>query len=183
MKALVRLGLVALAGEAALALGPRRSRRRVAFAAAKERARLLNRPLVVVGAPGGGVVNRVVGRDYGCGDLCIDLQGCGDCPRAVTGRAEDIFPLIPSNSSVVFISCTLEYVDDPVGLMGELKRIAGDHVFVVAVEPISLTAWLYPGAKRRIFRAPHGDGAELVWKPLPWATDAPVAAPLPRDRR
>jgi len=175
---LIKLGAALLAGEAALALGPRRVRRRRAFAAARLRARQLGRPLVVVGAPGAGVVNAVVGRDYGCGDLCIDLRGCGDCDKAVTGRAEDVFQLIPDDSSVVFVSCTLEYVDDPVLIMAELQRIAGPHVFVVCVEPLSLTAFLYPGAKRRIFRAPHGDGVELLWKPLPWAAEAPAEAEL-----
>jgi len=123
----------------------------------------------VIGAPGGGVINRLVGQDYGCGDMAIDVQPTR-CPREMQMRAEDALPQLPNESAVIYISCTLEYVDDVHQVMAECRRIAGPNVFVADVEPWSLTAWLYPGAKRRIFRSPKGDNSPVVYKPLPWAT-------------
>lgn len=166
------LGWVAtaiVAREAYLALGPRRWRRREVFAQAQARARELGKPLVVVGAPSGGFVN-ILSTDYGCGDLCVDLEGCEGCERAAAGRAEDVLPFIPDGSAVVFVSCTLEYVDDVDLVWRELRRIAGTDVFVVGVEPWSLTAFFFPGAQRRLLAVPRaGEAGSLRYRPLPWA--------------
>jgi hypothetical protein len=158
-----------LAREAYLALGPRRTRRRKLWVAAVERAQARGVPLVVIGAPGAGVVNRIIGLDYGCGNLCIDPGGCGACANQAIGRAEDVLPELAARSAVIYISCTLEYVDDPDLVMREARRIAGNDVFVATVEPMSLTAWFYPHAQHRVFEAPAGDGAPLRYKSLPWA--------------
>lgn len=169
-------GFVA-AREAWLALGPRRWRRREAFAAAQARARELGLPLLVLGAPRTGFVN-VLMPDYGCGDLCVDLEGCSGCERSITGRAEDVLPFLPDASAVVFVSCTLEYVDDVESVWRELRRIAGPEVYAVTVEPWTLTAWFFPGAQRRILAAPEaGSTGSLRYAPLPWAREA--AAPRP----
>jgi hypothetical protein len=59
----------------------------------------------------------------------------------VPGTADD--------SAVVFVSCVLEYVSDPEAALRELDRMAGSpgNLFLVFVEPWSLTAALYPGAR------------------------------------
>lgn len=123
-------------------LGRRDTRSRV-FDRARARAEQLGRPLVVVGAPDGGVT-----AGYGCGDVTVDLAG-STCPNAL---AADIAKPLPfaDDSVVVFVSCVLEYVDDYEGSMRELRRIAGEQLFIVRVEPWTLTAFLYPGAKRTI---------------------------------
>lgn len=158
-----------LAREAWLAIGPRRWRRQEVFARAQARARERDVPLVVIGAPRAGFVN-VAAQDYGCGDLCIDVEGCDGCVNAATGRAEDVLPMIPDGSAVVFVSCTLEYVDDVDLVWREARRIAGRDVFAVTVEPSSLTAWLFPGAQRRILAAPQpGESGGLTYRPLPWS--------------
>jgi hypothetical protein len=178
-------GLV-LAREAYLALWARRRRRQAVFAAAQARARELGRTLIVLGAPGAGLVN-VFAPDYGCGDLCIDLEGCPGCERAATGRAEDVLPFIPDDSAVVFVSCTLEYVDDVDLVWRELRRIAGDDVFAVAVEPWTLTAFFFPGAQRRLLSLPEpGERGGLSYRALPWTrstSDVVTLARLPRRRR
>ena len=58
-------------------------------------------------------------------------------------------PGLANDSAVVFVSCVLEYVSDPEAALQELKRIAGSsaNLFVVFVEPWTLTAALYPGAR------------------------------------
>ena len=58
-------------------------------------------------------------------------------------------PGIPSNSAVVFVSCVLEYVGDLPAALREILRIAGelDNIYIVTVQPWTLTASLYPGAR------------------------------------
>jgi len=141
------LGGVLLA-EGGMALR-RFERRRRAFAAAARRAAELGRPLVVVGDPDAGAHTRLV-RAYDCGDLCIDLHGC---PRCRIMQAADLtagpVPGIADDSAVVYVSCVLEYVSDPESAISELQRMAGspENLFVVFVEPWSVTAAVYPGAK------------------------------------
>ena len=141
------LGGVLLA-EGGMALR-RFERRRSAFAAAARRAAELGRPLVVIGDPDAGVHTRLM-RAYECGDLCIDLHGCPQC-RVM--QAADLtagpVPGIADDSAVVFVSCVLEYVSDTEAALRELGRMAGSpgNLFLVLVEPWSLTAALYPGAR------------------------------------
>lgn len=124
-------------------------RRRLAFEAAAQRAAATGRPLIVVGDPDAGAHTRLM-RAYECGDLCIDLRGC---PRCQVMRAADLTqgPIdgLADDSAVVFVSCVLEYVTDLVAALHELARIAGsrENLFLVLVEPWTLTATLYPGAR------------------------------------
>ena len=137
----------ALLAESGMALRRFEARRR-GFEAAARRASALGRPLVVVGDPDAGAHTRLV-RAYDCGDLCIDLQGC---PRCQVMQAADLtagpVPGVADDSAIVFVSCVLEYVADPAAA-AELRRMAGspENLFIVFVEPWSLTASLYPGAR------------------------------------
>jgi hypothetical protein len=143
----VAIGGVLLA-EGGMALRRFEQRRR-AFAAAARRAAELGRSLVVVGDPDAGAHTRLV-RAYDCGDLCIDLHGC---PRCQVMQAADLtagpVPGIADDTAVVFVSCVLEYVSDPDAALRELQRMAGSpqNLFLVFVEPWTLTAALYPGAR------------------------------------
>jgi SAM-dependent methyltransferase len=117
------------------------------YAAAHALARSLGRQLVVVGAP-----DAATTAGYPCGDVTVDLAKTS-CPVAV--RADITKPLpFADDSVVVFVSCVLEYVDDENAAWAELNRISGGRVFVVRVEPWTLTAFLYPGAKRRFWDVP-----------------------------
>lgn len=122
----------------------RRARRTAVYREAVVRAARLHRPLVVVGAPDGGVTS-----GYGCGDLTLDLFESPACPRTI---AADITKKIPlaDDTVVVFVSCVLEYVTDLEAALRELRRVSGGELFVVRVEPWTLTAYLYPGAKRTL---------------------------------
>lgn len=142
----ITLGASLLA-EGGMALRRFEARRR-GFEAAKRRAAVLGRPLVVVGDPDAGAHTRMV-RAYDCGDLCVDLRGC---PRCQVMQAADLtagpVPGVADDSAVVFASCVLEYVTDPEAAFRELQRMAGsrENLFIVFVEPWALTAALYPGA-------------------------------------
>ena len=119
------------------------------FLEAAQRARSLQRTLVVIGDPDAGMSTRLR-RAYGCGDVCVDANGCPMCPVM---QAADITagPIagISTNSVVVFVSCVLEYVDDLPAALREILRIAGDleNIYIVTVQPWTLTASLYPGAQ------------------------------------
>ncbi len=125
--------------------------RTTAFKLAVERAAALDRRLVVIGDPDAGMHTRLL-RAYGCGDVCVDLNGCPKCPVTVVADiTKGPIPDIADNSAVVFVSCVLEYVADVDAALREISRVAGsaDNVFVVTVQPWTLTARLYPGARWR----------------------------------
>lgn len=118
-------------------------KRAMAYETAKGVAQQLNRPLIVIGAPDGGVTS-----GYGCGDVTIDLSP-SSCP---TWRPLDITKPLPfsDNAVVVFCSCVLEYVTDPCAAITEIQRISGGYAYFVGVEPWTLAGLLYPGAKQTL---------------------------------
>lgn len=121
----------------------RRSMRQRMFAAARARADALGRSLVVVGAPDGGVT-----AGYGCGDITIDIKP-SSCPNSIV--ADITQPLMFADDSVVVVvMCVLEYISDAKAALAELNRISGGNLFVVRVEPWTLTSLLYPGARRTL---------------------------------
>jgi hypothetical protein len=191
----VLVGVLALEG---LGAWLRFSERSSLFAAAVARAKALGRPLVVIGDPDAGMHTRLA-RAYGCGDVCVDLNGCPLCPVAI---AADITKPLPfaDNSVVVFVSCVFEYVDNVEAAYAELLRVAGspDNLFVVAVQPWTITAHLYPGASW----AGHAVNGRVAFAPVPtwrkvvygaglvgllgyatspwwWPTSEPALAPAP----
>ena len=145
----VVLGYVALVeGSAALIRFRERSS---AFKSAVERATAMGRRLIVIGDPDAGFHTRLM-RAYGCGDVCVDLNGCPQCPVTVVADiTKGPIEGIADDSAVVFVSCVLEYVANLEAALAEISRIAGapDNVFVVTVQPWTLTARLYPGARWR----------------------------------
>ena len=122
----------------------RRDLRATLYRAAAVRASELNKPLVVLGAPDGGVT-----AGYGCGDLTVDLFPSGVCPVPIVADVTKALPFA-DDSVVVFVACVLEYVSDFDAALKELRRVAGNNLYVVRVEPWTLTAYLYPGARRTI---------------------------------
>ncbi len=149
----------------------RRALRKRMYELARLRANALGRPLVVVGAPDSHVTG-----NYGCGDVTIDIAP-SSCPNA---RKLDITKPIPiaSDSVVVFCSCVLEYVDDAPAALRELQRISGGNLFLVRVEPWTLTSVLYPGAKRSLPGAlagvPPMEPPSFLLRKLPPAPSAGV---------
>jgi hypothetical protein len=140
----LKVGLGLAAWEAAW-WARRRVRRSTIYEQARAAANELGRPLVVIGAPDGGVT-----AGYGCGDVTFDLAP-SSCPNAMRVDVTKRTPLA-DNSCVVFCSCVLEYVHDVDAALAEIRRISGGHAFFVGVPPWTLTAYLYPGAKRTLPR-------------------------------
>ena len=155
-----RIALALLLGAELIGAHQRFANRQDIFALAQRRAVALGRPLVVIGDPHGGAHTRLIPA-YGCGDLTIDLSGCPSCPNGVMADiTAGPVSAVANDSSVVYVSCVLEYVSDPDAAWREILRMAGspDNVFVVGVQPWTATAALYPGAQNTIERR----GGELV---------------------
>ena len=119
------------------------SQRRRIFAEADRAATRLGRPLVVVGAPDMGPT-----KGPGCGDITVDI-GESSCPNFLKADITQRLPF-DDDSVVVFVSCVLEYVDDYESALAELRRVTGGHLYVCRVEPWTLVAHFYPGAKRTL---------------------------------
>jgi len=159
--------LIIVGREVYVGLSSRRNRRRDVFNLASFRAQETGKKLIVIGDPDAGMVHKFIGRDYDCGDLCIDRYGCMGCPEYVTGRLEDVLPTLDANSAVIYVNSVLEKVDDINAVLHQLERVSGGDLFVVAVEPWTLAGWFYPGTKRR-FHSTVPEKASFEWTPLPW---------------
>ena len=147
IQAASRFLLGALVANEALTAVERQTQRSNQYNRAIARARLLNRKLLVVGAPQGGIYTAIM-PSYGCGDVCVDLEGCGDCPVQLHHDITKPLPF-PDNSMVVFESCVLELVNDPWRGWNEMQRVAGspENFFMARVQSNTLTAGFYPGAQ------------------------------------
>ena len=106
----------------------RRLRRAEVYQEAQERALALGKPLIVIGAPDGGITS-----GYGCGSGVVDLAK-SSCP---VSYQLDVIKTLPfaDDSVVVFVSCVLEYVSDVGAALKEIQRISGGNAFFVGVEP------------------------------------------------
>lgn len=165
-KTLSRLSLGSTAGVEAVASFQRFNERQTTYIAAMAAATRQARQLVVIGDPDAGLQTRVM-RAYGCGDLCLDLNGCPSCPTSAAvnlDAAGTVQSPVAAGSAVVYCSCVLEYVDNPISAWNELVRMAGDqsNVYLVTVQWWSPASVLYPGAKWRVTRTPTGISVSSV---------------------
>ena len=133
---LLLLGTAAIGYEVKTVYIDRPKRRRLFFDLASKKATETKKPLLVIGDPYAD--NYAFSVDYGCGDLCIDINDCLKCSNSSKHDINEGFPTFKDNSYVVFISCTLEYVDNIESVYKELVRISGGNLFVVALEAYSL---------------------------------------------
>ena len=107
---------------------------------AKKRANEKNKLLMVIGDPLNGsffhryFTHKIIGTPYDYGDICIDMGGCpenkGD---SIKSKLEDIIYKFHTNSYVIFISQTLEYIDPKIldYVLKELIRVSNKDLFIV----------------------------------------------------
>jgi len=120
--------------------------RRVLYDSAEKHARLVGKPLLVVGHPRG---------RHGCGDINIDIANghITECPSFIQVDVEDLHIFMDKQFGSVFVSHVLEHVDDIEKAFAELCRVA-DKVFVAYPDWYAFGAYLYPGHKWLILSAP-----------------------------
>lgn len=133
----------------------------LAEAAAKAR----RKPLLVVGRPRG--------RDHGVGDVCIDLNGCPECPeKGVRGDVRDMSMFPDKTFGAVFVGSVLESISSDFDkAVREIHRV-GDEVFVQHIFDSSLSSRFHPETSTTIHAAPptvpwveythHADGIRRV---------------------
>jgi hypothetical protein len=122
----------------------RKIKRRLLYKKAINRSKLTGKKLLVIGDPYNGLASKITGCDYGCGDICLDLTGCPDCPNSIKGKLEDVIADINLDEHIVFISCVLEYTEKIEYIMSYLNKMNKDDLFIVNVEWYSLMAYFYP---------------------------------------
>jgi hypothetical protein len=151
-------GLVAAASarEIYLTFGPNREERRTLYQAAAAKAKELGKPLVVLGDPDAGLIHHFLGRDYQCGTICVDPQGCGACTtQQIAGNVTMALQSMGANSAVIFDGGgVFPFADDGYELANQIKRVAGQNVYMFDVGRWTLTSWFEPKRKRTLSDAP-----------------------------
>lgn len=133
---------------------------------AKDRSKSAGLPILVIGDPYNGIMSVSTGADYGCGDLCLDLTGCKRCPRGLEGALESMLPKMDLRRYIVYVSCTLEYVDDLPLILTYLKRVPQKNMFVVNIEWYCLTSYIYP-----YFLTKEEPPKYVIYRCPPWDSD------------
>lgn len=121
---------------------------------AKAHSLIARKPLMVVGAPDGGVT----GSPGADSDLIVDIRR-SKYPQAIRCDVTRKIPL-PDDSVVAYVSCTLEYVNNLQGAMRELRRVAPNRIYCVRVQPWTMTAHLYPGARNVLDMTQFANGGQ-----------------------
>lgn len=141
-------------------------RQYIAFQAAKARAQITGRPLVVFGDPKYSILSSMLfGQERPCGDACIDKHGCLACQDlSVARNIPEILPTMETDSCVAFVSSVLSYIDDEhiEEVIYNLQRICGpDNLFVV--EPTLYGIWAWNIKFRRVFSSYPPEDTEFKW--------------------
>ena len=96
---------------------------------AKNKSESQNKKLMVLGSPNSlsGRFIQIFTKTYGCGDICIDMNGCIGCKNSVAEKVEDVLHKYEENSCIIFESGLLEVVDkDKLEyIINQIYRIAG----------------------------------------------------------
>jgi hypothetical protein len=162
--------LLAITYEAYMILVDRRQRSRDVFTAALNAKRATGKPLLVLGDPDDLFVNRVMGRDWDCEDLCIDPKGCEKCPTSKGGDPLVSLEALGTGSHVVFVAPgQFERAHMPHALADQLKRVSGGDLYVAPRQKWSLSSFS-PFMRQRVVAAPPKDPT-LDWKKLPWGKE------------
>lgn len=148
VRTMARLGLSGVAVAETAATWTRWEQRRRLFLAADERARRVDRPLLVVLPRTEGWFNRSM-RIFEYGSRHGDIFAGHNAPIVYADSLARGVPAIADDSAVLYVACVLEYVTDLRRSMDEIMRMAGavDNIFIVTVQPWTLTAALHPAAR------------------------------------
>lgn len=146
----------------------RHRRRRMLCNMARERAKELNRPLIIVGDPHNGngtYINAVImGQGYGYqvmdDEKLIDLYPCASCqnkPNTLKGDLCDELKKLNTDSCVIFVCLTLEYINNLADTVIELYRVTGSYrnLYINYIDRYALSHTLYKhNVNNKIITAP-----------------------------
>lgn len=109
----------------------RNVKKKVLYSRAVRCASRSEKELVVLGSPHldlqtGGVISyiteKTVGAVYGCGDMCVDIQGCSKCTKSYTGDILEYLKTRGPKSCVLFSTGVLEFTDNYDAISQEIER-------------------------------------------------------------
>lgn len=107
----------------------------ILFDNALQKSKSENKQLLVFGSPqsfSGKFIN-IFTNTYGCGDICIDMNGCDKCQNTITNKIENVINNFESNKYVIFESGLLEVVDETQlnYIVDEMYRITNktEHIY------------------------------------------------------
>ena len=109
----------------------RNVKKKVLFSRAVRCSSRMKKELVVLGSPHldlrtGGVISYVtestIGTLYGCGDTCVDMQGCRGCPTSYKGDILEYLKTKSSDSCVLFSTGVLEFTENYDAIKHEIER-------------------------------------------------------------
>jgi hypothetical protein len=106
--------------------------KKILYNIAKRRSIELNKPLIVIGAP--------FDKEYGCGDICIDLNGCKGCDISIKNKVENELVKYKTNSYVIYECGVLEVVDN-LNVLNEMYRVAGGKENIFAFHHLKNTIY------------------------------------------
>jgi len=159
--------LLLLTYETYMVVVDRRQKRRDVYNAALNAKAKTQKPMLVIGDPDGSFINRIMGRDFDCEDLCIDPKGCPKCPNVLVQDPHVALESLGDNSHVVFVNTgAFERTQFPDAFLAQLKRVGGSDVFIAHRQPWSLSAFS-PFMRRRVYTAPP-TSPYVEWHKLPW---------------
>lgn len=146
-RTLARFGLGGVAVAEVMATWRRWEQRRALFVMADEHARKSGRSLLVVLPPAESQLTRTLNLyEYGTRYAEVFRPAGAGIRAHVLARG---VPTIATDSAVVYVACALEYVENLQGVMAEILRLAGnvENIYIVTVQPWTLTAALHPAAR------------------------------------
>jgi len=114
--------------------------------------RKLKKPLLVVGRPR--FAHGLGPPLHGCGDICVDIEGCPECPKSKKADVTNL-PFKDKQFGAVFCSHVLEHIKNPKKAIKELARV-GNYVVILFPTKLSILARIHPGH--------HGESLEYLWK-------------------
>lgn len=107
---------------------------------AKKRTDETNKLLMVIGDPINGsffhryFTHKILGPPYDYGDVSIDISGCPENKgHSIKSKLENVIHKFHTNSYVIYISQTLEYIDPKLlnYVLKELIRVSNKDLFIV----------------------------------------------------
>ena len=147
----------------------RNLKKKVLYINALKYASIHSKKLVVLGSPHldlqtGGVISYVTektfGPSYGCGDVCVDIEGCRNCEVTYTGDILDFLKNQDDDECVLFSTGVLEFTDNYDEISKEIKRTCVRN-FTDYYSPWNITWYtygcsssgcgLFKGIPRRLF--------------------------------
>jgi hypothetical protein len=148
----------------------RNVKKKVLYSRAVRYASKMKKELVVLGSPHldlqtGGVISyiteKTVGAVYGCGDICVDIQGCSKCTSSYQGDILDFLKTKSPKSCVLFSTGVLEFTENFDAIRHQIERTCVAN-FTEYYSPWNITWYaygcksnnvcgLFKGMPRRVF--------------------------------